>query len=91
MKCLDCGFENEEDSRFCERCGTRLEVEGQEKTKEEQIQEIDREIIKQTATEVEKAKKRILRILFSVFGFLLLILLFCNIIYRIWRWLMWHL
>ncbi|MBU0477530.1 hypothetical protein KKC91_03055 [bacterium] len=24
MKCLDCGFENEEEGRFCERCGAEL-------------------------------------------------------------------
>lgn len=32
MKCLNCGFENSEDAKFCEKCGASLNKESFSKT-----------------------------------------------------------
>lgn len=62
MKCTKCGNENKEKSKFCRKCGTKLETETQEvkvenikqqETKEEQ----NKEEVKEPKKEKKKGKK----------------------------------
>jgi uncharacterized membrane protein YvbJ len=45
MKCSNCGFENQEASKFCEKCGTKLESEILDD--EDEVEDIFEEIVEE--------------------------------------------